>query len=274
MDEERYHAAIEKLKTLARRAGVPIQELLDHLDLLAEVRAFEATRPGHPSGLEDRWLHRRVAIVSDVHGNRAGLDHVIADYEACGCTQVICLGDLVDGGPADEAVVQWAMGNDVVTVRGNHDEFTDHLELSDGSRGYLAALPETLEVAGIHFTHISPRPVKRKIRDRYEAWNVFDETDFRLAFVGHAHVSFIFGERSDESVAATEHRFEFNRPYSLDPEDRYLISVGSAGYTREKPLTLRYGILDLDEGTIELRSIEGPLLPLGILAGSQSSEQS
>jgi hypothetical protein len=89
---------------------------------------------------------------------------------------------------------------------------------------------------------------------------VFDESAFRLLFIGHVHVPMIFGRRSDAYGEARAHAFHYNRPVPLDPDDQYIVSVGSVGYGRDQVGKLRYGIYDAGSSTIALRAIEGPLL--------------
>jgi hypothetical protein len=109
--------------------------------------------------------------------------------------------------------------------------------------------------------HISPRRIARKLNHEVEAWNVFDEFPFRRIFVGHVHVPFVFGERSDIHAQAARHAFEYNRPFDLRG-DRYIVSVGSIGYGRDLVGKIRYAIHDRDTDSVELRAIDGPLLPL------------
>lgn len=63
----------------------------------------------------------RVAILSDIHGNRPALDAVEADFAAIGVDLVVNLGDCV-GGPIDpRGVMERLTERDWPTVRGNHD---------------------------------------------------------------------------------------------------------------------------------------------------------
>ncbi|MEZ6188335.1 MAG: hypothetical protein R3F62_25455 [Planctomycetota bacterium] len=93
-----------------------------------------------------------------------------------------------------------------------------------------------------------------------DAWRIFREVTFRLTFVGHAHLSYVFGERSDRYGATTPHPFRFNQPFALDPSDRYVIGVGAVGYPRDGIQKIRYGIYDQAAETLEIRALDGPLL--------------
>jgi predicted phosphodiesterase len=203
----------------------------------------------------------RTAIISDIHGNHAGLLAALEDIERQRCDRIVCLGDLVDGGPDNEAVVEAFRERRIPSVRGNHDE-TNDLDLAESARAFLLGLPERITEDDVLYTHISPRRMQRKVNHAVEAWNVFDDAPFRLMFVGHVHVPLVFGMRSEAFGEAAKHAFAYNRPLELGGDDRYIVSVGAIGYGRDKVGKVRYGIYDRGANTIELRAIDGPVLPL------------
>jgi predicted phosphodiesterase len=208
-------------------------------------------------------MYQRTAIITDIHGNLEGLEAVWRDVDDTGCDRIVCLGDLVDGGRYDNEVARFIRDRGVPCVRGNHDE-NETLELDDDVRQYLASLPDSLvEDGGIVYTHISPRERRNKIIDVYEAWNVFDDCAARRIFVGHAHIPMIFGERSPHSASAAEHSFAYNEPFGLDPSDRYIVCVGAVGYPRDGIRNPRYAIFDEVSSSIEMRFVEGVVLPYG-----------
>lgn len=61
----------------------------------------------------------RVLVVSDIHGNIEALRTVVRAEPHV--DHVLCLGDLVDYGPAPDETVSWVRANALATVRGNHD---------------------------------------------------------------------------------------------------------------------------------------------------------
>ena len=107
----------------------------------------------------------RLALFSDVHGNRFALEAVLKDIKAAQPDQIANLGDQV-WGAADPAGA-WALqqGLDAVQVRGNTDEMVSshYDQLGERAHAYgswlrsvlpydatdtLAALPTTAELAG------------------------------------------------------------------------------------------------------------------------------
>ncbi|MEX2665692.1 metallophosphoesterase family protein [Candidatus Uabimicrobium amorphum] len=202
----------------------------------------------------------KTALISDIHGNYAGLMATLNDIEKCDCDRIICLGDVVEGGEKNRECFVELQQRNIPIVRGNHDEIND---LSDFKlKSQLQKLPEYLVEKDILYTHISPRKKQYSLNNNTEAWNVFDETTYKLIFVGHLHVSLIFGENSDTPFCAKRHTFVFNRPYPLERTNRYIICVGAIGYSRSALQKISYAIYDDTEYTIEMKAIEGPLLEL------------
>jgi predicted phosphodiesterase len=110
----------------------------------------------------------RLAVISDIHGNGAALDAVLADWQRRGGGGVVCLGDSTGGGPQPAQVLERLRELDCRVIRGNADEWllsglpkagadadTEALEeiiawarerLSDRDRAFLRGLPGTLEL--------------------------------------------------------------------------------------------------------------------------------
>jgi predicted phosphodiesterase len=113
----------------------------------------------------------KIAVISDVHGNIAALDAVLADAAARGADQVVNLGDIVSGGLFPEATADRLMALGLPTIRGNHER--QLLELAPERMGpsdrhaaaclrpdqlrWIAALPETLWIgADVLLVHGAP----------------------------------------------------------------------------------------------------------------------
>src|SRR6201994_3429893 len=84
----------------------------------------------------------RVAIVSDIHGNRHAFEAVLDAIEASSCQEMWCLGDLVGYGADPNACVELAREHAAICLAGNHDlGVRGTLPLEQFSRG--AALAAT-----------------------------------------------------------------------------------------------------------------------------------
>ena len=83
-----------------------------------------------------RYAAMRVAIASDIHGNRHAFEAVIAAAEADGAEELWCLGDLVGYGAEPDNCVALAAEHSAVCLAGNHDlAVTGRLPIDDSSRG-------------------------------------------------------------------------------------------------------------------------------------------
>jgi predicted phosphodiesterase len=65
---------------------------------------------------------RRIALLSDIHGNLPALDAVLADIDAAGVAERYCLGDLVGYGPDPSGVIDRIRATGIPTILGNYDE--------------------------------------------------------------------------------------------------------------------------------------------------------
>ncbi len=113
----------------------------------------------------------RLAILSDAHGNCLALDTVLADLRRDGLDQLVCLGDMIQGGPQPAETAARLRALACPVVMGNSDAWllsgveTDaHLiaedrrqmlnrvrawslaQLSDDDRAFIAAFPPTVEI--------------------------------------------------------------------------------------------------------------------------------
>lgn len=65
----------------------------------------------------------RLALISDVHGNRAALETALSDIEKAGVDQVICLGDVAALGPHPKETISMLRERGIACILGNHDAF-------------------------------------------------------------------------------------------------------------------------------------------------------
>jgi hypothetical protein len=138
---EDYEEACRRLETLL--ASAEARTLLECLERIVRYESEHGIdrSEGFASRLGTKApAARRTAIISDIHGNLEGLRAVLADIARQACDRILCLGDLVDGGPANDEVVATLRDMGVRTVRGNHDEHND-VVLAEQTRAWLPPCP-------------------------------------------------------------------------------------------------------------------------------------
>jgi predicted phosphodiesterase len=200
----------------------------------------------------------KTAVISDIHGHWTGLEIVLRDIASRNVDRIVCLGDLVEGGDYNDKVVEFIRTSNIVTVRGNHD-VVNNCQIKPDNQSWLDQLPEYLLEEDVFFTHLFPRMTDIPIDNCLEAWNVFEDTHYRLCFIGHIHFPAMFGAQSDLIGEACSYPVDFGK-YQLDKTDRYIISFGAVGYPRGGGKFLRYGIFDSTTNQVEFIRLTGPLL--------------
>lgn len=215
----------------------------------------------------------RVAIVSDIHGNRHAFEAVLADVAATGADELWCLGDLVGYGAEPDACVELAREHAAICLAGNHDlAVTGGLSLDEFSRGAeiaarwtreviapenLAFL-ETLEPAGsaegFGLYHASPRdPVWEYVLSALLAEMCLDAAGERVALIGHSHVALSFVRREGE-IATGERRVGGDSADLVTGE--WLLNPGSVGQPRDGDPRAAWLLLDAGDASAAWQRVE------------------
>jgi predicted phosphodiesterase len=209
----------------------------------------------------------RVAVLSDIHSNLVALDTVLAEMPSV--DEVWHLGDVVGYGPHPDEVVARLREVKAIGVRGNHDlaalggpeiesfnvdarkaaEWT-RATISDATRAWLAAQPETLEREGYLLVHGSPRdPIWEYVTSTPVARASMAAMPTHSGLHGHTHLPVAYIEEDG--------RLETMSPgsgsaLSIDGR-RVLLNPGSVGQPRDGIPTSGWMLLDTGAGTATWR---------------------
>jgi predicted phosphodiesterase len=214
----------------------------------------------------------RVAIVSDVHGNRPAFEAVLADIAAAGCERVWCLGDLVGYGAEPDRCVQLAQTHTELCLAGNHDlavigalpvsEFSawaleaalwTQKTITPDSVAFLRSLAPLGAREEVGLFHASPRdPVWEYVLSVAQAEACLDQQPQRIALIGHSHVALSFSRLPGADVVGQTHAPEETVDLSAG---RWLINPGSVGQPRDGDPRAAWLELDLDRGLAIYRRI-------------------
>jgi putative phosphoesterase len=205
----------------------------------------------------------RVGIFSDVHGNGVGLDAVLAELEDAQVDRLVCLGDLVEGGPQPEHCLRRVQELGCPVVDGNCDywlveyyrepgisqrsdmgEWTREC-LGDDGLAALAAFPETLELElgdGGRLLCVHGTPTSRI--DKVEPTATDEELaellgDATVLAAGHTHEQWqrrvgkrvvlnpgrIFGPFGGRVLRSTRSDFDGTADYAILTSDEGTLSV-------------------------------------------------
>jgi predicted phosphodiesterase len=212
----------------------------------------------------------KVAVISDIHGNRHAFEAVLEDVAASDAAELWCLGDLVGYGAEPDACVALAAEHAAVCLAGNHDlAVTGEISCDDFSRGaslaaqwtreviasehvdFLAGLQPQGQEGPIALYHASPRdPVWEYVLSALLAELCLDRQPSRIGLIGHSHVALAFVRREGELASGEPCR----EGTQLDiAEGDWLLNPGSVGQPRDGDPRASWLLLDLDGLTVSYR---------------------
>jgi len=205
----------------------------------------------------------RVAILSDIHGNRHALQSVLSDVDELNVDEVWCLGDVVGYGAEPNACCELVQARTDVCLAGNHDlAVTGELATDDFARGaavaaewtrqalepdnltWLETLRPSGERANVGLYHASPRePVWEYVLDPLTATLSMDLQVAPVSLIGHSHVALSYFRPAEGD--ASGQRQERGDERELIPGD-WLLNPGSVGQPRDGDPRAAWLLLDLD----------------------------
>jgi diadenosine tetraphosphatase ApaH/serine/threonine PP2A family protein phosphatase len=203
----------------------------------------------------------RIAVVSDIHGNLAALDAVLAD--AGSIDAVWCLGDVVGYGAEPNECIERLRRLGALCIAGNHDwaavgraeveNFTRDAavaarwtagQLEASNRTWLAARPEIAVAGDATLAHGSPRdPIWEYVLSAPVALRSLNCFETPLCLIGHSHIPSWFATTPDGGMSA-----EYagaGREFWTD-QGRLLANPGSVGQPRDQDPRAAYLVYDSD----------------------------
>lgn len=204
----------------------------------------------------------KVAVLSDIHGNGVALQYAIDDLKRLGIKKIIILGDVVMKGPMPSQSLEMLKDKDleiIAWIKGNTDlwleEITDiwipstkrerelylyyeyaRSYLKEEQIGFLKELPLecsiTLKGISILCVHGTPQSIVEAIDSSVPEEKIkkaVKGVEEQIILSGHSHTSFI-GE----------------------VDDKMIFNVGSIGNSLDGDNRISYGVLEFDEGRVNL----------------------
>ncbi|WP_020615533.1 metallophosphoesterase family protein [Paenibacillus daejeonensis] len=203
---------------------------------------------------------KRIALISDIHGNLPALQAVLDDIAEREIESIYCLGDLIGKGPSGHLVVDLIAKTCEKVIRGNWDEFISkpteeeallwhQQQLGPERLAYLASLPFSIEfvMSGkkIRLFHASPRSLYERIHpwnDRETLLSLFQssnecESDVEADVVG-------YGDIHNAYIQHFEGKTLFNVGSVGNPleitQASYVILEGHYGETKESAVSVQF----------------------------------
>jgi len=219
------------------------------------------------------------AVLSDIHGNLAALEAVLADIESRNIHEIVCLGDVIGYGPEPIECLNKTKDSDTL-IMGNHEEAVlehssetfnvrarkavdwtrktlfendwEEEEVRKEREQFLRTWMRQTNILDIQYVHGSPRQPTREYVTPKSAMNkkkmtaIFEALE-HICFIGHTHIPGIFTEEG------FSHPSELMNVFILGNE-KTLVNVGSVGQPRDGDSRSCY--VTFDEETVVWRRVE------------------
>jgi diadenosine tetraphosphatase ApaH/serine/threonine PP2A family protein phosphatase len=212
----------------------------------------------------------RLALMSDIHGNREALEACLDHAAQNGVERYVFLGDYAGYG-ADPGwvidTVQAHVGRGAIAIRGNHDDAVltgsedmnetaaeamawTRTQLDDRQRAFLAGLPLTIEEEDRLYVHSSGFEPDHwhYVTGLYAAAKSLMATRARATFCGHTLGPALFHMSMTVKFASFDPVDRVDIP--LTRQRRWLAVIGSVGQPRDRDPAACYAVLDDERDTL------------------------
>jgi diadenosine tetraphosphatase ApaH/serine/threonine PP2A family protein phosphatase len=219
----------------------------------------------------------RIGIFSDVHANIEALSAVVEALRRESPDVMYCLGDVVGYGASPNECADLVRSVAKVTILGNHDaavagrmDYSYYYEaarraldlhasvLTPENLTWLRALPYKHVVGdtGVHLCHGSPVRIEEfdyifAPEQARDCLSIFPELG-HITLIGHSHLCKVFELSSDD---VTELQGP-PRSFTLRPDRKYIVSVGSVGQPRDYDNRASFVLYDSEAKKFEFRRVE------------------
>ena len=214
----------------------------------------------------------RIGIFSDVHANIEALTAVISAYQSESIDKYVCIGDVVGYGASPNECCDIIRNLADFTILGNHDaavagrmdysyyyDAARHAldlhsrQLSEENMAWLRTLPYQRRDGEVNFCHGSPVNLEEfeyifSIEQASRCLDMWDDLGM-VTFIGHSHLCKSFALTKEEvfEVVATK--------FTIRPDHKYIVSVGSVGQPRDYDPRASYTIYDSVERSFEFKRV-------------------
>ncbi len=217
----------------------------------------------------------RLGIFSDVHANLEALVAVIEAIKRDAVDVHYCLGDVVGYGASPNECADIVREVAKITILGNHDaavagrmDYSYYYEaarraldlhaatLSEANMTWLRSLPYMHKIEGteVHLCHGSPVRLEEfeyifAPEQARDCLPYYEELG-HLTMIGHSHLCKVFELTEDDVTELPARKF------TLRPDRKYVVSVGSTGQPRDYDNRASYVVYDTSTREFDFRRVE------------------
>ena len=217
----------------------------------------------------------RLGILSDIHANYEALSAVLEAYASEKIDDYYCLGDTVGYGGSPNECAEIIRDIAKATILGNHDaavagrmDYSYYYEaarhaldihsamLGEANLEWLKSLPYQIKLdnIGVHLCHGSPVRLEEfeyifAPEQARECLSMYSELG-HITLIGHSHLCKVFALTRDSVEELPPIDFE------LQPDRKYIVSVGSVGQPRDYDNRASYTLYDSTKKRFEFKRVE------------------
>lgn len=212
----------------------------------------------------------RYAIFGDIHANLEALETVLYDADQKGCTEYVCIGDIVGYNANPVECLNKIRDMNCPVVKGNHDEEAiqdtsleglnplakramewTRAQLNEENCKWLGDLKFVRQVRDFTIVHATLDTPSgwTYVTNKFDALASFSYQFTQLCFYGHTHTPKIY-EKIDGVVDRDELSVE------MQMGAKYFINVGSVGQPRDGDWRSSYATYDDEEKRVEIHRLE------------------
>ncbi len=209
----------------------------------------------------------KIGIFTDVHANLAALEAALDALGTRGCTEYVCMGDVIGIGPQpDEVAVRLAEMKNLTCVWGNHDMYF--------VRGISRPLPDGMgeaEAAHHAWAHARLSEKARQFLRGLPGRTMIERGGVRIS-IGHYAAGYEDGDRTyypNPTEADLERMFapieadvflfgHDHAPVQAQKNGRLYANPGSLGCPHRAGAIARAGVLSIEDGRASFEGMEFP----------------
>jgi diadenosine tetraphosphatase ApaH/serine/threonine PP2A family protein phosphatase len=213
----------------------------------------------------------RIAVISDVHANLEALTAVMHNIEKSNIERVFFLGDIVGYGVDPNKCIRLICDLCEIKLLGNHDYVAMGLQGADQfnvmAKESIMWTQKMLKRKSVermsdfdmeatfldyYMTHASPEDPSdwNYLFSESDAARGFERFTQSVCFVGHSHIPGVFVMRPDGTIG-----MQTPDSFTVSPDHRYIVNVGSVGQPRDGNRDACYVIVDTNESNFEFRRV-------------------
>lgn len=208
----------------------------------------------------------RLGIITDIHNNLTALSAVMEKLNQMECDKIVCCGDIIGIGPYPEETVQYVMQiPNLIAVRGNHEkyllegmptEYPNEENMGFGEMEHHKWEHRLLSAESIAF--LKNLPYKTDIT--CEGFNI-SVMHYCMDGDGH-YINYAMNPSEDDlkkmfaDVDSDIIIYGHNHSRNICKGDKLYVNVGSLGCPAQDKNLARAGVLDIEKGNAEIRTID------------------